>query len=862
MDTVATTRSFYQSLYARGRTSPEAQLALLAHATRSISEEGATGLEDPIDATDVGNTISHLARWKAPGPDGLPAEFYRTFSTHISPFLARLFEECIADQILPASFGSSRVVLLFKKGDRTDLANWRPISLMNIDEKIISKILTDRLQECMPTIISPAQTGFIKGRSIFDNIWALEHALEAGHDRSLQGSLTFLDQEKAYDRVDHAYLFACLENAGIGGTWLSWIRLTYGRLSASITVNGFISDPLAVKQGLRQGDPLSPLLYNIVLEPLLRYLETHIRGLKFGTFSLRTMAYADDLVVALRNRRDARTLDRALRLHRDACNAKVNDHKTLSLFLPGTQPFTRFQRIAWDVPFKYLGIQYQGGRVAWHVQREQILSLVTQRLESWKDRALSISGRILLLNTFALSRLWYAAHVVPFDRTTTKQLESRIRTFLWNGGKARVSLVRINHPRRVGGLGLLPIELQSQSLLAKWFKRVLDPEGPPWCALARELLLQQFAKVNLPPHALLTHSFRPANLRRLSEIWRSRLAAWTRLGGTLTSETSELPVSGLLALPLERALLLRESGEFLRPTWSWKRYGVSCVNDLFSWSEDRSAYWIDESRSPLHRRIAVGIRSRTYTCIPGFSSIYAAEERIPDWSWAKIMCELATIAHIKIIEYTPKAARMAQQADLPQHLSKLTSDVSAGSLWRRVFDPKILPKLQSFLWLLHSKAIRCGKQLADWYGSPRPCPHCNDEPDTLEHAFYFCPPVRAFWTQVESSLTGENYRHLSSSAAFALTFNPRPNTHPATRTLTLACALWSIHRARIQALYQGTQHETASLERGWRPMIISILMAKQKTAVERGTVRAFVANWGWVADAVGHITPELPPLSG
>jgi hypothetical protein len=670
-----------------------------------------------------------------------------------------------------------------------------------------------------------------------------------------------LDQEKAYDRVDHAYLFSCLEKVGIRGTWLSWIRLIYSNLSAVVTVNGFNAAPVAVRQGLRQGDPLSPLLYNIVLEPLLRYLEARLQGLSFGIFSMRAMAYADDLVVALRDQSDTEALDQALQLHQNACNAKVNDHKTLSIYFPGTEFTTRFQRIEWNTPFKYLGIHYQSGQVASRVQREQILSLVNQRLESWKDRALSISGRVLLLNTFALSRLWYTAHIVPFDQATIKQLNSQIRTFLWNGGRARVSLARITQPRKVGGLGLLPIELQSQCLLAKWFGRVLNPEGPPWCTLARELLQQQLAKVNLPSHALLTQSFRPANTRRLPEIWRARLVAWTKLGGGLTPDVRELPTAGMLAMPLERALVDRANGGFVKPTWSWRRHNVTYVGDLFSWSESRGTYGIDENRSPLHGRLAGWIRGRTYIFIPGLVDALATEERAPTWAWEECMDKLAVIAGVRAPDYLPKIARLAQQSDLPCHPSKLTPDVRAGGLWSRVFDPKLLPKLQSFLWLLHSKAIRCGKQLADWYSRPRPCPHCTAEPETLEHAFYDCPSVRAFWTRVEATLSAGNHRHLSSSAAFALSFNPRPNTTPSSRSLPLACALWTIHRARIQTLYQGTQNTVVGLDRMWRRMVIEILNAKRRTAVARGTVRAFSETWGWVVDSVGPITPEQPSLS-
>ena len=180
-----------------------------------------------------------------------------------------MFAECLTLDTLPASFGRSRIILLYRKGDRSQLANWRPISLMNTDEKILTKILTSRLQMHLPSIISPAQTGFVRNRSIFDNIWSLEHALEAGLLHNHTDFLAFLDQEKVYNRMDHEYLFEILTATGFHGPWLKWVKLFYSNLSAVVTVNGFLSCPFKLTQGLRQGDPLSPLLYNLAFEPLL-----------------------------------------------------------------------------------------------------------------------------------------------------------------------------------------------------------------------------------------------------------------------------------------------------------------------------------------------------------------------------------------------------------------------------------------------------------------------------------------------------------------------------------------------------------------------------------------------------------------
>ena len=144
--------------------------------------------------------------------------------------------------------------------------------------------------------------------------------------------LVFLDQEKAYDRVNWSYLLRCLQTFGFGPRWLLAIQSLVQNLRASVLVNGFRSLTFSIQQGLPQGDPLSPLLYNIILEPLLAHLRQNLQGLQFPTLSFSTSAFADDVVVGLAHATDRAQLLSSLDLHQHACNARLNIDK--SEFLP------------------------------------------------------------------------------------------------------------------------------------------------------------------------------------------------------------------------------------------------------------------------------------------------------------------------------------------------------------------------------------------------------------------------------------------------------------------------------------------------------------------------------------------------
>jgi len=326
-------RSFYQNLYMAGDVSVTDQDNLLSSLQQHLTEDQSLSLEADITPAEVAEAVKLSPHNSAPGCDGLPFEFYQTFSDTFSPFLASLFNDILSHGILFPSATYSSITLIFKnRGAKEDLRNWRPISLLNCDKKLFTRIMATRLQRVITSLIHPSQTGFIKGRLIHDNTMTISQILDYCRTHNISGALVFLDQEKAYDRVNWSYLLRCLQTFGFGPRWLLAIQSLLQNLQASVLVNGFRSLPFSIQQGLPQGDPLSPLLYNIILEPLLSHIRQHLQGLQFPTLSFSNSAFADDVVVGLANAADRTQLLSSLHLHESACNAKLNLDK--SEFLP------------------------------------------------------------------------------------------------------------------------------------------------------------------------------------------------------------------------------------------------------------------------------------------------------------------------------------------------------------------------------------------------------------------------------------------------------------------------------------------------------------------------------------------------
>ena len=157
------------------------------------------------------------------------------------------------------------ITLLYKKGEREKITNWRPISLNNTDVKILTKILANRVKMVLPDIIHMNQCGCVKGRKIGQGIRLAEDILGILDDKNL---IMFDDKEKAFDRVEWDWIFYVLKKYDFGDYFINWIKILYKNMKSAILTNGYVSPYFEISRGIRQGDALSALLYVLQSEAL------------------------------------------------------------------------------------------------------------------------------------------------------------------------------------------------------------------------------------------------------------------------------------------------------------------------------------------------------------------------------------------------------------------------------------------------------------------------------------------------------------------------------------------------------------------------------------------------------------------
>ena len=361
----------------------------------------AASCEGVVTECEVRDVLKQVGLNKSPRLDGLPYGVYLRMSHMFVPILTDMFNHWFAQGAIPGSV-TKGVITLLKKGSRNvweGLDDYRPITLINTELKILARVLANLLQLVISDLIGPEQTFAVKGRSIQDNLHLIREVLEGIKDDT-ESALISLDQSKAFDRVDHRFLASVLETAGFKPEFRRWISMMYHKPQAVVQVNGRRSGVIAIERSVRQGCPLSPLLYVLALEPLLRRLRDEgaspaLRGITFvGCLAARVSALTDDVTVFVSRLQDIEAVKEAVDEYERIAGAKVNFDKSEGLrlgawmgsnTLPG--PFR------WsDGPIRILRVWF-GPDLQLERNWSEVHAKVNAQVGVWLSRRLSLKGR-------------------------------------------------------------------------------------------------------------------------------------------------------------------------------------------------------------------------------------------------------------------------------------------------------------------------------------------------------------------------------------------------------------------------------------------------------------------------------------
>jgi len=190
-----------------------------------------------------------------------------------------------------------------KDKDKRFICNWRPISLINFDTKILSKTLAERLKKTLPTLIKPDQTAYVPNRFLGESVRLISDLIETSKNFNIGGYLMTIDIEKAFDSVDHPFLYSLLEKLGFDEKFIKWIKVLNNKQESCIFNGGLSTGYFPLERGSRQGDPISAYLFILVMEIFFIMVRQNqnVKGLNVCDFSFLLTSYADDTTFFVEN---------------------------------------------------------------------------------------------------------------------------------------------------------------------------------------------------------------------------------------------------------------------------------------------------------------------------------------------------------------------------------------------------------------------------------------------------------------------------------------------------------------------------------------------------------------------------------
>ena len=258
--------------------------------------------EEPPSFSEVEEAVHKLKNNKASGEDGVIAELVKAGGKVLSTELHTLILEIWEKEEMPEDWKRAIIHPIFKKGDRSKCGNYRGIALLSVGYKVYANILLERLRPYVKEVIGDYQAGFKRNRSTIDKIFSLRQVHEKCWDSGVTLYQVFVDFKKAYDSIYREVVEKILVETGVPCKLAKLIQNTIDQTSYRVRVNGRLSTPFTSNAGLRQGDSLSPTVFNIVLDWVIRRAQINSNAYLFRN-NEQTLAYADDIGFISTNRR-------------------------------------------------------------------------------------------------------------------------------------------------------------------------------------------------------------------------------------------------------------------------------------------------------------------------------------------------------------------------------------------------------------------------------------------------------------------------------------------------------------------------------------------------------------------------------
>jgi hypothetical protein len=490
-------KTFYEKLYSSNQIDQEQLNKTLTNIPKlSIDQKSLTkGL---VTYEECLKALKSLSNGKTPGMDGITADFYKLFWIDISQVVLDSINHAFLKGEMSSDQRRGIISLSPKKGKvRSFLKNWRPITLLTVDYKLLAKALALRLGTILPDYIDETQFGYIKDRYIGENIRCIMDLNDLCKKENKQAYGIQIDFEKAFDSVSWDFMFICLEKMNFDPDFIKWVKILYKNTSSCVTNNGHKTDFFELKKGVHQGCPLSALLFIILVQVLQHMLNENkdIKGIKVGNTEIKILQMADDTTILTSEIEDIPKILDLLITFQEISGLKTNVDKTIAYVIG--------QKRDKYPPENDFGLKWSKGTInllGVTLGEDTNLSIdenFKKRIEGietltkiWAGRNLSMKGKLTIINSLLVPKLIYPCTILDVPDEIVKQATECIKTFFWNWKQPKIKVDTLVRNIEDGGLKFPCLDCRIKSWKTIWAIRAirLEHKNPLWTRIVDKLL--------------------------------------------------------------------------------------------------------------------------------------------------------------------------------------------------------------------------------------------------------------------------------------------------------------------------------------------------------------------------------------
>ena len=714
--------------------------------------------DSPLTIEECGAALNKLQNNKSPGADGFTTNFFKFFWIDLKDILFASYLYSEKNGALSTFQKLGVLNLAPKEGkDLRYLKNWRPITLLTTDYKILTKALAMRLQKTLNSLINPDQVGYITGRYIGQNIRSIIDIMTYTDDFDLEAYITQIDFEKAFDSIEWPFLFHTLTLFGFGKKFINWIKILYTDIQACVGNNGFFSPYFRLTRSIRQGCPISALLFLLVAEILAIQIRDNkdIKGLQINNIEQKIGLMADDTTLFLT---DLHSLSIAISIFKNFekfSGLKLNLNKTeiipigklknKEVFLP--PDLTSIHIV--NGPFKALGIWYSYNKNEMlNLNLENRLKNMNTIINIWKSRSLSLKGKITIIKTLILPQINFLFSMIYIPDKILQRIDNLLLDYLWNSKPAKIKRSTIIAPIDEGGMGMIDVYNIHHASKISWIKRLYNPDQAKW----KSIMLQS---MNTTLY-LLNKNYKYKVDNKISDFYNQVLKAWKELFYHKACTYNEI-INEYIIYNEEIKIANKLIDEkFIKNEIMLNLKIIDILDDQL----------IFKPLIDLNENLNIGITQMKYNSLR--SAIPAL--------WKKVIKEninnpntsatrLNNVPFIKVNNSLKPLAKCTNKQIYYKLLCPQIKPPTAIDKWinifpfletedwapifKRSFHITKEPYLQSFQYKILNRILNNNENLYKWkIQNSNECNLCG-EVDGVEHHLFYCNKSRMFWTRLK-----------------------------------------------------------------------------------------------------------------